>query len=296
MSARLMTPLILTVALAAPLAAPAPADAALVSRKQVQQAGRDAAKQVEEKYGLWANAAEQERVRRIGRRVAERAKYQEGVVYAFQIVNMDDMNAFALPSGHVYLTKGLVQRVGKDDDLIAAVLAHEVGHLSELHSHKRIERALKQQLGFAVFGSIFGDRLGKAGNFAANLANQVIFNEYSQDQEIESDRYGVVLASQAGYRKEAMADFLRILAQEERRNKALEYLRSHPYSETRVEVVNEFVRSLAAGKVNLAAYTSPKPPDAAFAYAYPTIRTRAVDGNRDDTDDIPVNPTGRRRN
>lgn len=293
-------PIALILSLAAPMTlAPSPADAAIVSKKQVQQAGRDAAKQVEKEHGLWNSATEQQRVRRIGRRLAEKAKYQEGTVYAFQILNMEDVNAFALPDGHVYVTKGLMTRVGKDDHMLAAVLGHEIGHISELHAHKRIERALKQQLGYSIFGTIFGDKLGDIGNLAADIANTVIFNEYSQDQEIDGDQYGIVLASQAGYRKDAMVDFLEILAADEKQNKTLEYLRSHPYSATRVTVANKFMEDLNAGRITLAEYTSPKPPATAFTYAYPAITGKGTVKTtdppaKDVDDDIPVNPRGGR--
>lgn len=243
----------------------------LVGRGEVRDAGAQAAAEAEKKHGLWANAAAQRRVQRVGRRVAQQAKYQEGTVYAFQILDMDEVNAFALPSGHVYVTRGLMEKVGSRDELLAAVLAHEVGHIAELHAYRRVQRAMRQTIAVGALGALFGKRLGRTGEAALVLGDALLFADYSQDQEIEADRYGVIVAHQAGYHASAMAEFLTILAADEKNPGVLKYLHSHPRSERRARLVSEFREEYLAGTADISKYTEPKPPAAAFSYSYPNF-------------------------
>lgn len=239
----------------------------LVGKGEVRAAGRDAAKEIEKKEGLYPNAQAQARVRRIGDKLARLAKYQEGTVFAFQVLDMEEINAFALPSGHIYVTRGLLDAVGKNDDLLAAVIGHEIGHLAELHAFRRVEKVLRQALAFTALDLLFGKRLGKDAQYVAALTESYLAADYSQDQETEADRYGVILATEAGYDPSAMADFLRLLAEKEKSLGLLKYLHSHPPSKDRAKRVDAFVANYAQESLDRFLY--PTPPEAAFTYQYP---------------------------
>jgi|GEM_PF-5223357 len=258
------------------LVLPAPADSAgLVGKGEIRKSGREAAAAIEKKEGLYQSSGTQRRVQTIGNELAREAKYQEGTIYAFQVLDMDDVNAFALPSGHVYVTSGLIKLVGNDDDLLAAVLAHEIGHLSELHSHKRVEKVLTQSLAFGFLGAIFKDEIGKEGQMVAGVVNAFLTAEYSQDQELASDKYGIVLTDLAGYDPTSMSAFLRKLAETEKSNELEEYFGSHPNSDKRARLADEFLTTYQNGEIELERFTSPSPPASAFDYQYPTIKSKS---------------------
>ena len=272
-----MTRLLIALILLFSATALSPANAALVSRDDVRQAAAETAKQVESDYGLYNNASQQQRVQRIGNRLARRAKYQEGVVYAFQVLNMPEVNAFSLPDGHVYITRGLLDMVQRDDQLVAAVIGHEIGHIASLHVYHRVERAMEQEVAGNLFDAIFGSKLGKVGGYARAIANDVIFAEYSQDQEVKADEFGIVLADRAGFDATAMSDFLGMLARTEKKNGVLKYLQDHPSSAKRQEYADTFLQNYDAGKVEVKNYTSPSPPPEAFDFDYPSYRNSVTD-------------------
>ena len=132
------TPALATLA----LATLALAGCASISPQQEQQLGDDYARQIARELPLVQDAAVNRYVNALGRRLVPAG----GGRYRFYVVNAEQVNAFAIPGGHVYVNRGLVEHT---DDMaeLAGVLAHEIGHVVERHSVEQLERAQNANLG-----------------------------------------------------------------------------------------------------------------------------------------------------
>lgn len=176
----------------------------------------------------------------VGARMAA-ASEQPRIAWHFTVLNSEELNAFALPGGYVYVTRGLLALAGNEAEL-AGVLAHEVGHVTARHSAERQGDAALAGLGAAVAGIVLGD----AGGQLANQLGSGAIQHYSQSQESEADTLGVRYLSRTGYQIRAMADFLtkmrdysrlqnRIAGRPENAVDQADFFASHPRTVDRVE-------------------------------------------------------------
>ena len=124
--------------------------------------------------------------------------------FTFTIVNSDEVNAFALPGGYVYVTRGLMALANSEAEL-AGVIAHEIGHVTARHTAQRYNRAVFAQLGAAVLGAAVGNR---AVSDLARFGVAAYVQGYSREQEFEADQLGLRYLVRAGYDPGAMVDFL----------------------------------------------------------------------------------------
>jgi len=181
----------------------------ILSASDEAKLGRQVHLEVQKKFKLTSEGAE--RVNRIGQRVA-RFSLRPTLNYHFFVVNQKEVNAFSGPAGYVYVTTGLLRIA--DDDELAAVLAHEIGHVVAQHSLKSIQQNQELTSLAEWFGSITGiagktaEELGKS---AAILVGRGFLTVHSRDEEREADYLGVHFASAAGYRPEGMVTMFRKL-------------------------------------------------------------------------------------
>lgn len=153
-------------------------------------------------------------VDRIGQSLARFAEVQD-VPYTFTVLDDDDINAFALPGGYVYVTRGLLALASNEAEL-ASVLGHEIGHITARHAAQRYSSATAANLGIGVLG-ILGAIAGlppsvaQATGSGLQAGAAIYLQSYSRDQELEADRLGMRYMTQAGYDPEAMATFFRKL-------------------------------------------------------------------------------------
>jgi predicted Zn-dependent protease len=124
--------------------------------------------------------------------------------FTFTLLDTDQVNAFALPGGYVYVTRGLVALANSEAEL-AGVIAHEIGHVTARHTANRVTTGVFAGLGAAVLGAVTGSQ---AIAQVANLGAQAYVQGYSRDQEFEADQLGVRYLARAGYDPKAMASFL----------------------------------------------------------------------------------------
>jgi predicted Zn-dependent protease len=217
-----------------------------------RELGEQAALQVEREIGLVEDPELQAYVDGIGRRLARFSPRQD-VTYRFAVAEMAEPNAFALPGGWVYVSRGLLALTNSEAEL-ANVIGHEIGHVAARHAAQRQTRApgvgALTALG-AITAAIFGG--GEAGQAAAELgqaAGAGYIASYSRDQERESDQVGQEIATNAGWDPTGMPDFLRTLDEETMRQLGEErrpsFLDSHPVTAERVEDATERARRLRA--------------------------------------------------
>ncbi|MBN1870126.1 MAG: M48 family metalloprotease [Candidatus Omnitrophica bacterium] len=196
--------------------------------------GETVAPKIEAQYDMITDVDVNERVQRIlGRIVA--VCDRKDLVYFIKVIDDDPINAVSLPGGYVYVFRGLIDKVENDDEL-AAVIAHEVGHITARHGVKRMQGAYA-----ALALQIASTQAG--GNVASGvgLALNSLFMEYSKEDEFEADKLSVKYLKKAGYDPHAMVALLRKLKTEEDKEplKEYSYWRTHPYITQRISMANQ---------------------------------------------------------
>jgi len=218
--------------------------APLMSSAQEAKAGAEAHPKILEAYGGVYND------QKLGAYVAGvtgrivKATNQPNNPYRVTVLDSPVVNAFALPGGYVYVTRGLMALVNDEAEL-AGVIGHEIGHVAARHSAQRQTAAMGTSLLGAVLGAVVGSN---AVNQVVGLGGQGFLASYSRDQEYEADMLGVRYLANAGYDPYAAADFLKSMGAQDQlearmRNAEQEaaqsnWLSSHPATPDRVAAAN----------------------------------------------------------
>ena len=178
----------------------------------------------------------QERVNRIGARVA-RASQRPNLNYRFHIIQDKEINAYSAPGGHIYITTALLNLA--NDDELASVLSHEVGHVAARHSLKTIQQS--QFLGGLadLFGSVTGvagDAAGELGKAAASIVAGGLLASHNREEEREADFLGVRGMARAGFNPEGMITMFQKLQRVSRQNSDLlgSLFNDHPDVDERI--------------------------------------------------------------
>src|SRR5215217_174906 len=221
----------------------------LVTVEQEKQIGAEEAKKVEQEMGILQNPALAEFVGALGQRLAKESPRQD-VPYQFYVVDMLEPNAFALPGGYIYVTRGLLALVNSEDEL-AGVVGHEIGHVAARHTVQKISRQGPFALIFGLTAGLtglvsplVGNIVGGVGNFAQSL----VFSPYSRSQESQSDEIGQEMAAKAGWDPEGLTVFLHTLGREEALlrdgPRKPSFFDSHPATPDRVEKTSKHAKQL----------------------------------------------------
>jgi len=151
------------------------------------------------------------------------------------LADANTVNAFALPGGQIFITYALLSRL-KNEDQLAGILGHEIGHVINRHSAEHIA---KQELtqGLIQATDIASGDPGMISRFVGNMVNM----KYGRDDELESDDYGVKYMVQAGYRPEAMIDVMRILKEASGGGNQPEFMSTHPSADNRIEKLKDVI-------------------------------------------------------
>ena len=185
------------------------------------------------------------RVQEIGRRIA-RVSDRQDVAYQFGVIREKGLNAFTLPGGTIYVYTGLIEQA--DEDELAAVLSHEMGHAAARHTAKQ----LQADLGFTLLMQIAA--AAGAAPDAARVADSMyglLRNGYSRQDELEADRLGIRYALRAGYNPEGMVTFLEKMLQEHPEDavdKASVWRRTHPLTSDRIAQAKKEIETLRQGR------------------------------------------------
>ena len=141
--------------------------------------------------------------------------------FTFTVLNTDKVNAFALPGGYVYITRGLLA-LADDEAEMAGVLAHEIGHVAARHTAQRYSQAMAANLGLTLLG-VLGSAAGAPPGLGeiAFFGAQAYLQGFSREQEMEADMLGARYLARAGYDLGAMSGFLGKLQQHDRLEAAL---------------------------------------------------------------------------
>ena len=145
-------------------------------------------------------------VRNVGLRLAK-VSDMPSLKFTITVLNDSKVNAFALPGGFVYITRGLLA-LAENEAEMAGVLAHEIGHVTERHSAERYSQVMAANIGLSLLGVLTsGSGVGGSINQIAGLGAQLYLQGYSREQELESDLLAIKYMSRAGYDPKAVQSF-----------------------------------------------------------------------------------------
>jgi Zn-dependent protease with chaperone function len=198
--------------------------------------GRRVAKECEKEIGLSKNQAYQNRVERIGRAIVESLP-QKAYPYEFKVLASQDMNAFSLPGGFIYIYEGLLSRLSSDDE-VAWVLGHELAHASHRHWHRQVER-MKESTLAVILASVFS-----RGSEAVSLAHTLMSLSYSRELEEEADKAGLEYMWSAGFDPNGALRVTQLFIELEKGRSVPTILRTHPHPEDRLKRIRQLCDDL----------------------------------------------------
>jgi beta-barrel assembly-enhancing protease len=211
------------------------------SPQQDVQLGQQAAAEVRQQLPMVNDRRTEDFVESVGDRlIAEIPDYlrQPEFRYSFDVVNLRDINAFALPGGPMFLHRGMIE-AAKTDGEVAGVMAHELSHVILRHGTAQATKGQKFQIGAIagqILGGIVGGRTGSVIAQGSQLGLGVYFLKYGREYEREADLLGAQIMAAAGYDPRQMANMFRTIEQQ-RRSSAPEWLSDHPNPGNRYEAI-----------------------------------------------------------
>ena len=265
---RHLTAFVALLGLLSTLALPAAAPAQTVEKRELFKKSLEAATQAVEYYGELDRPEELRRVAEIGYRLAQESLFQE-MPFTFYLVDMAEPNAFALPGGQVFLTRGMLD-LPLDDDMLAGLLGHEIGHVVLEHGIKMKRRAnLLNILSQAVLAGVIigsdsgsnrqptnpydptGGEQSNSGDLiygtaaAGAVVSELLLRNYSREFEDEADEEGQRLAAAAGFDPNGTGTLMDTMRAHMPQSREYGYWRTHPFFEERVKaaaVRQEFLK------------------------------------------------------
>jgi predicted Zn-dependent protease len=216
---------------------------ALVSESQEIQMGQQASQEVNQSIGLYKDAKVQAYVAGLGKRMAAKSE-RPNLPWEFHVVDDAAVNAFALPGGFIYVTRGLMTSINDEAEL-ATVLGHEIGHVTNRHSVQQISKAQLAQLGLGI-GSILSSDIARFGQLASTGLS-ILFLKYGRDAENQADQAGFRYALDQNYDVREMTKVFQTLNRVSEAGgggKLPEWLSTHPNPENRIEHIEEILDTL----------------------------------------------------
>ncbi len=221
----------------------------LMSESQEIAIGQENHPQILREMGEYKDPELQRYVNDLGLRLAKVSE-RPNLPWRFTVVDQPVVNAFAVPGGFIYITRGILAYMENEAQLVG-VLGHEIGHVTARHSAQQYSRSLGGTLGLAAL-SIFvpaARPLGQIGEQALG----VLFLKYGRDDELQSDQLGAKYAVTGGWDPRAVPAFLATLGRmREGSEKGIpNWLSTHPEPASRVAEIQPFVQQLVAGRTDL---------------------------------------------
>src|SRR3990170_3281827 len=186
-------------------------DIVLMSEDEEIALGRANDPKIRAQYGVYDDSALQAYVQRVGEQLATHS-HRPGLVYRFTVLDSPEVNAFALPGGYIYITRGILAYLNSEAEL-AAVLGHEIGHVTARHGVRQYTAATATGFVGAIIGVATG--IGATQDLFNNVFGNAILSGYGRDHELESDRLGAEYLARSGYDPQAMIKVIGVLKNQE---------------------------------------------------------------------------------
>ncbi len=224
----------------------------LYSWEWEKEAGASAAAGLAEQFGGEVDSViPSQYVREIGMKLV--TGIEEGVPdldWEFTLLNTDVINAFALPGGKVYFTRGLAEKLDNEAEM-AGVLGHEIGHVTARHGNQRVSKqvgfnALLTGAAVAVGVSDSDSDVRKYGQLALPglaIGGNLVILKYGRDEESEADMLGMRYMERAGYDPSGQMRVMEVLLENSGGSRTPEFLATHPHPESRIEDIKDLLSS-----------------------------------------------------
>jgi predicted Zn-dependent protease len=209
-----------------------------MSEAQEIQMGQESDPQVIAQFGLYEDTALQNFVSRKGKEMAA-ISHRPNLTYTFRLIDSEVLNAFAVPGGYVYVTRGIMAHFNSEADF-AGVLGHEIGHIAARHSVAQQRNQILGQVGI-IAGVIINPELGRFADVASQGLG-LMFLKFGRDAEREADKLGVEYSSKINYDAHQMAAFFTTLERQGAQSGSAElpeFLSTHPNPGDRNVTVNQ---------------------------------------------------------
>ena len=223
----------------------------MFSPQQDVQVGRENAAQVDKELPILQDATVERYVNELGRRLsAYTPNNREEYVWQFKVVNSEDINAFALPGGFIYVNRATIE-AAQDEAQLAGVMAHEEGHVVMRHGTHQASTMMLAKGAVGILGGVLG---GQDGSPTGTVLQGVVglgvnsaFLHNSRQAESQADQVGTYVLYQAGYDPQAMVQFFEIIEQKYPQ-RTLQFFSDHPNPENRITKVDEEIPQLGPAK------------------------------------------------
>jgi len=208
--------------------------ACAVDQSEEVRIGQENAQAVSTQLPMVRDPVVSEYVQRLGMELANRTPRAD-LQWRFSVVNSDDINAFALPGGFIYINRGLIERAERLDQL-SGVLGHEIGHVVLRHSVEQMQKGTRTNVAIGVGCSLTGWCDNGLAQAAIQVGGAALFARYSRADEAEADAEAVQIVMRAGIDPEGIPSFFNRLMEERKRSPmAFEtFFASHPMEGDRV--------------------------------------------------------------
>lgn len=182
------------------------------------------------------------------RKIADRIEPQTGTFrqdapgwkWEVNIIDSNELNAFAMPGGKIMFYSGLIKRLQLTDDEIAVVMGHEIAHALREHSREQVSQAIAAQTAIGVGAAMLG--VGQNATQLAGVAYEaLIATKFSRTDEAEADRIGLELTARAGYNPRAAITLWQKMMSAKSGGQPPEFLSSHPADSTRIQQIESLL-------------------------------------------------------
>jgi predicted Zn-dependent protease len=200
--------------------------------------GRDVASRLLGAAPLVANPGLQRNVNHVGRWLAAQSERPD-LPWQFGVLESPNVNAFAVPGGTIFITRGLLEKMRNEAEL-AGVLGHEIVHVLRKHHLKAIQKGAKTSLAGDAMSAAIKDRAGPARDKLIAFSTEMYSRGLDKSDELEADRLGVVIAARAGYDAYGLPSVLQTLQAMNAQDSALALMfKTHPAPGERLDTLGE---------------------------------------------------------
>lgn len=216
----------------------------MMSEAEELTIGKEQDAEVRREMGVYDDAALQRYVDSVGQKLAS-GSHRPNLPWSFTVVDSQAVNAFALPGGYVYITRGILPYLDDESEL-AGVLGHEIGHVTARHAAQQYTRQAQSAIGLTVLG-LFVPGTRPFTDLGAS-ALSVVFLKYGRDAELEADRLGIEYGSRGGWDPSGVPRFLSTLARVDAMSArgVPNWLSTHPDPGSRVKVATPLAAQAAS--------------------------------------------------
>jgi len=219
----------------------------LISEAQELQMGQQADQEAAAAIGLYDERGLGAYVQQVGSTLAAQSE-RPSLEWTFRVANDHAVNAFALPGGHIYVTRGILTHMSSEAEL-ASVLGHEIGHVTARHTVSQMTKAQLANVGLAL-GMILRPQLMNFGNLA-ELGLNLLFLKYSRNDENQADELGLRYISRTHYDPQPMLtlfDTLDRISSAEGEGRVPSWLTTHPSPGNRSQHISQLIQQLPPGQ------------------------------------------------